>query len=122
VFETTKEMYVMETPFFMVPLVGLLIVALTVCTAWMMNKVKKSGIPLGAKYEHIPFVMGISVCLVGAYLMAFGEGLLGENHAGIATVIGIVGIGLISASGTMLSVHAAQVYSEEKPNGGKSLE
>ena len=31
--------------------------------------------------------------------MAFGEGLLGENHSGIATVIGIVGIGLIGTFG-----------------------
>jgi len=34
--------------------------------------------------------------LTGAALMAFGKGLLGENHTGIATVIGIVGIGLIA--------------------------
>jgi hypothetical protein len=43
--------------------------------------------------------LGIVVCLTGAALMAFGEGLLGENHTGIATVIGIVGIGIISTSG-----------------------
>jgi len=39
--------------------------------------------------------LGVAVCLTGAALMAFGEGLLGENHAGIATVIGIVGIGIV---------------------------
>jgi len=47
------------------------------------------------------------LCLIGAFLMAFGEGLLGENHGGIATVIGIVGIGLIGTSGAMLSACAA---------------
>ena len=112
----------MENLFSAVPLIGLLIVALAVYTAWMMNKVKKSGIPLGDKYERISFVLGISVCLVGAYLMAFGEGLLGENHAGIATVVGIVGIGLIGTSGAMFAAHATKVRKEENLNGGKPLE
>jgi hypothetical protein len=44
------------------------------------------------------FLSGITICLLGAALMAFGEGLLGENHTGIATVIGIVGIGIIATS------------------------
>ena len=47
------------------------------------------------KYIHAILALGIAVCLTGAALMAFGEGLLGENHSGIATVIGIVGIGII---------------------------
>jgi hypothetical protein len=49
-------------------------------------------------WAYVSFVLGISLCLIGAFLMAFGEGLLGENHAGIATVIGIVGIGLLGTS------------------------
>ena len=48
--------------------------------------------------KHAILTLGIVVCLLGATLMAFGEGLLGENHTGIATVIGIVGIGIISNS------------------------
>jgi len=48
--------------------------------------------------------LGVAVCLTGAALMAFGEGLLGENHAGIATVIGIVGIGIV---GTFAATFAA---------------
>ncbi len=47
--------------------------------------------------------IGIAVCLTGAALMAFGEGLLGEKHTGIATVIGIVGIGIIATSGASIS-------------------
>ncbi len=43
-------------------------------------------------------VLGVAVCLTGAALMAFGNGLLGEYHTGIATVIGIVGIGIIATS------------------------
>ncbi len=48
--------------------------------------------------NHAILVLGIAVCLTGAALMAFGRGLLGENYTGIATVIGIVGIGLIATS------------------------
>ncbi|MGD8545969.1 MAG: hypothetical protein PVH12_07320 [Candidatus Bathyarchaeota archaeon] len=40
--------------------------------------------------------------------MAFGEGILGENHAGIATVIGIVGIGLIATSGATIAGERAR--------------
>ena len=47
------------------------------------------------KYIHAILALGIAVCLTGAALMAFGEGLLGENPSGTATVIGIVGIGII---------------------------
>jgi hypothetical protein len=50
------------------------------------------------RWEHVSFVLGILLCLVGAFLVAFGEGFLGENHAGIATVIGVVGIGLLGTS------------------------
>jgi len=48
--------------------------------------------------KYAILALGVAVCLTGAALMAFGEGLLGENHTGIATVIGIVGIGLIAIS------------------------
>jgi hypothetical protein len=48
--------------------------------------------------KYAILALGVAVCLTGAALMAFGKGLLGENHTGIATVIGIVGIGLIATS------------------------
>ena len=48
--------------------------------------------------KYLILALGVAVCLTGATLMAFGEGLLGENHTGIATVIGIVGIGIIASS------------------------
>ena len=54
------------------------------------------------------FALGVAVCLTGAALMAFGEGLLGENHTGIATVIGIVGIGLIGLGGAAWSSKEAK--------------
>jgi hypothetical protein len=34
-------------------------------------------------------------------MMVAGESILGENHTGIATVIGIIGIGLIGTSGAI---------------------
>ena len=43
-------------------------------------------------------VLGVTVCLLGAFLVGWGGPILGENHTGIATVIGIVGIGIISTS------------------------
>ncbi|MCW4029992.1 MAG: hypothetical protein NWE92_10155 [Candidatus Bathyarchaeota archaeon] len=51
------------------------------------------------KYAIAIFALGLAICLTGAVLMAFGDALLGEKHTGIATVIGIVGIGLIGTSG-----------------------
>jgi len=35
---------------------------------------------------------------MAAFLMGWGESILGEDHTGIATVIGIVGMGIISIS------------------------
>jgi hypothetical protein len=46
-------------------------------------------------------VLGIATCLVGAYLMAFGEPIIGVDHAGVATVVGITGIGLITTGNTL---------------------
>ncbi len=49
-------------------------------------------------WQHAMLTSGVSMCLIGALLMVVGELFLGENHTGIATVIGIVGIGLIVRS------------------------
>jgi hypothetical protein len=50
------------------------------------------------RWQHAMLALGVSVCLIGALVMVVGESILGENHTGIATVIGIVGIGLIARS------------------------
>jgi hypothetical protein len=42
--------------------------------------------------------VGVLVCLLGAFLMAWGGPILGENHTGVATVAGILGIGIITTS------------------------
>jgi len=43
------------------------------------------------------FITGLVLALIAAYFMFDGD-ILGENTTGIATVIGIVGIGLIATS------------------------
>ena len=47
-------------------------------------------------WQYAILVLGVSVCLMAAFLMGWGDPILGEDHTGIATVIGIVGIGMIS--------------------------
>jgi hypothetical protein len=51
--------------------------------------------------KNIIRALGIATCLIGAYLMAFGEPIIGADHAGIATVLGITGIGLIGTGNTL---------------------
>ncbi|PVX25780.1 MAG: hypothetical protein CW691_03475 [Candidatus Bathyarchaeum sp.] len=53
------------------------------------------------KWNNIIRILGIATCLIGAYLMAFGEPIIGTDHTGIATVVGITGIGLISTGNTL---------------------
>jgi hypothetical protein len=50
------------------------------------------------KYKYILRLAGITTCLIGALMMAFGEPILGATHTGIATVVGILGLGIITAS------------------------
>ena len=54
------------------------------------------------KLSYLIFALGIATCLIGAYIMAFGEPLIGPDHTGIATVVGITGIGIISTANVTL--------------------
>ena len=69
------------------------------------------------KYAMATFALGVAVCLTGAALMAFGEGLLGENHTGIATLIGIVGICLIGTSGATFAATSSKRSAKENEEG-----
>jgi hypothetical protein len=60
------------------------------------------------KGAYVIFALGISVCLIGALVMVAGESILGENHTGIANVIGMVGIGLIGTSGAIIAGASAR--------------
>jgi hypothetical protein len=60
------------------------------------------------RWGYVIFALGVSVCLVGAFIMVSGGAILGENHTGIATVVGIVGIGLIGTSGAIIAGERAR--------------
>jgi len=66
---------------------------------------KKSGV-IKEKWQYAIYAilaLGVAVCLTGAFLMWDGS-MFGENTSGIATIVGIIGIGLI---GTFTAVNAA---------------
>ena len=54
-----------------------------------MDKKQKISIAL--------FIAGICIALIGAGIMFHGN-VFGERNSGIATIIGIIGIGLIATS------------------------
>ena len=54
------------------------------------------------KLSYVILAIGIATCLIGAYIMTFGEPVAGPDHTGIATVVGIIGIGIISTANTTL--------------------
>ena len=53
------------------------------------------------KKFSIHFILGVIVALIGAGIMFHGS-IFAENNSGIATVIGIIGIGLIATSSFQL--------------------
>jgi len=52
---------------------------------------------MNKKIFVIQFIVGIIVSLIGAFIMFHGN-IFGENNSGIATITGIIGIGLIASS------------------------
>jgi hypothetical protein len=55
------------------------------------------------RWGYVILTLGVTLCLIGALIMVAGESVLGERHTGIATVIGIVGIGLIATAGNIIA-------------------
>ena len=68
--------------------------------------------------KYMILALGVAVCLIGAALMASGEALLGENHTGLATVIGIVGIGIIGLAGSIIAGSSKRSSEEAKSSTG----
>ena len=64
-------------------------------------------------WQHAILVLGVSVCLTAAFLMFEGH-ILGENNTGWASVIGIVGIGLIGTSGSIIAGERARPLKPKK--------
>ena len=50
------------------------------------------------RWQYALLALGILVNLIGLYLMGWGEPILGEDHTGYASVIGIVGMFMIIIS------------------------
>ena len=58
-------------------------------------------------WQYVLLGIGVLVCLIAAYLMGWGEPILGEKHTGYATVILIVGLCIITASGVSFANSAS---------------
>ena len=74
--------------------IALILVALALIALRNRGKLKQ---PRNKKTFLPLFITGLVLALAGAFFM-FNSDILGENTTGIATVIGIVGIGLIAVS------------------------
>ena len=84
----------METPYILISIVVVLLILIAVF--FVIGKKKNSKDAF--KHVNTPqFIAGLCVALIGAGIMFHGN-IFGERNSGIATVIGIIGIGLIAAS------------------------
>lgn len=52
---------------------------------------------MNKKFFVIHFIAGVIVALIGAFIMFHGS-IFEENNSGIATVIVIIGIGILASS------------------------
>ena len=85
-----------ESPPIIIIGIALILVALALIALRNRGKLKQPI--LRNKGAFLPlFIIGLVLALAGAFFMFNGD-ILGENTTGIATVIGIVGIGLIATS------------------------
>ena len=76
----------------------LVVVALIALALWRKQKgTLERPIIRNKKAVFAQWIVGLIIALTAAFFMFDGD-ILGENTSGIATVIGIVGIGLIATS------------------------
>ena len=82
--------------------IGVILVVLALLVWRMRKEVKLEGISNKRKKAFFAqWIIGVVVALIAAIFMFDGD-ILGENTAGISTVIGIVGICLIATSNVNL--------------------
>lgn len=80
----------------MITVIALILVALAFVALRNWGKLKQPMVR--NKKSFVPlFLIGLVLALTAAFFMFDGD-ILGENTTGVATVIGIVGIGLIATS------------------------
>ena len=85
----------MGPPYILISIFALLIILIVVYFVIVKNRHLKDN-----PWNHlnkIQFIAGICIALIGAGIMFHGN-LFGERNSGIATIIGIIGIGLIATS------------------------
>ena len=82
----------------LVACVGILATIVLVGVFYFGSRAIKTGIK---RQVYAVLALGISICLVGAFLMVTGEPIIGADHTGIATIVGIVGIGIIGLSAVL---------------------
>jgi drug/metabolite transporter (DMT)-like permease len=85
-----------ESPPIIIIGIALILVALALIALRNRGKLKQPIIRNKKSFFPL-FIIGLVLALTAAFFMFDGD-ILGENTTGIATVIGIVGIGLIATS------------------------
>ena len=79
-------------------IIGIALILIAVALIALRNRGKLKRPIVRNKKSFFPlFITGLALALTGAFFMFDGD-ILVENTTGIATIIGIVGIGLIAAS------------------------
>jgi len=79
-------------------IIGIALILLALAFVALRNRGKLKQPIVRNKKAFFPlFIIGIVLSLTAAFFMFDGD-ILGENTTGIATVIGIIGIGLIATS------------------------
>ena len=79
-------------------IIGIALILIAVALIVLRNRSKLKRPIVRNKKSFFPlFIIGLVLALTAAFFMFDGD-ILGENTTGIATVIGIVGIGLIATS------------------------
>ena len=78
-------------PPILISIVSILVILIVVFFVNGRKKLKKRNLNL------VQFIIGICIALIGAGIMFHGN-IFGERNSGIATVIGIIGIGLIATA------------------------
>ena len=81
-------------------LIALILVAVALIALRNWGKLRQPIVRNKKSFFPI-FIIGLVLALTAAFFMFDGD-ILGENTTGIATVIGIVGIGLIATSNITL--------------------
>ena len=79
-------------------IIGISLILVAVALIALRNRRELKRPVVRNKKSFFPiFIIGLVLALTAAFFMFDGD-ILGENTTGIATVIGIVGIGLIATS------------------------